>query len=232
MGGSNTNIGAETAVYGTMGTPAVGNVPGGRKNACSWTDSNGNLWLFGGDGYDSAGNGGYLNDLWKFNPTLGSYGEWTWMSGDDTISQNGVYGTLGTPAAGNVPGSRFIAASWMDSSGNLWLFGGYGYDSAGNEGNLNDLWEFIPTLGSYGDWSWMSGSNTAVAAKKGIYGSPDTPAAGNVPGGRQAATSWTDSSGNGWLSGEIATTRLAISASPTTCGSSILVSIPTANGRG
>ena len=30
----------------------------------------------------------------------------------------------------------------MDTSGNLWLFGGVGYDYSGNDGNLNDLWEF------------------------------------------------------------------------------------------
>ena len=148
MSGSNTVIqgSGQIGVYGTLGTPAAGNVPGSREFASSWTDSSGNLWLFGGYGYDSAGNYGYLNDLWKFNPSLGSYGEWTWMSGSNTVVQGsgqaGVYGTLGTPAAGNVPGSRWSANTWTDSGGNLWLFGGGGYDSAHNFGNLNDLWKF------------------------------------------------------------------------------------------
>jgi hypothetical protein len=36
-----------------------------------------------------------------------------------------------------VPGSRY--ASWTDSSGNLWLFGGYGFDSGNTLAFLNDL---------------------------------------------------------------------------------------------
>jgi len=60
--------------------------------------------------------------------------EWTWMGGSSSAYQPGVYGTLGTPAAGNFPGGRNGAASWTDSSGNLWLFGGYGVP--------NDLWKY------------------------------------------------------------------------------------------
>ena len=40
--------GGQPGVYGTLGTPAAGNIPGGRLDAASWTDDNGNLWLFGG----------------------------------------------------------------------------------------------------------------------------------------------------------------------------------------
>ena len=42
-------------------------VPGGRQSAATWTDLNGNLWLFGGYGSDSVGNLGYLNDLWEYS---------------------------------------------------------------------------------------------------------------------------------------------------------------------
>ena len=51
------------------------------------------------------------------------------MSGANTTGQIGVYGTKGVPAAANVPGARTGSISWKDSSGNLWLFGGYGYGS-------------------------------------------------------------------------------------------------------
>jgi len=34
----------------------------------NWTDASGNFWLFGGNGFDSAGTQGYLNDLWKYEP--------------------------------------------------------------------------------------------------------------------------------------------------------------------
>ena len=35
-------------VYGTKGVAAPANVPGARYDSCSWTDSSGDLWLFGG----------------------------------------------------------------------------------------------------------------------------------------------------------------------------------------
>ena len=58
---------------------------------------------------------------------------------------NGAYGTEGVPAATNVPGGRYYAASWTDSSGNFWLFGGEGHDStAAQQGALNDLWQYPP----------------------------------------------------------------------------------------
>jgi len=64
-------------------------------------------WLLGGGGFDANGSGGNLNDLWEFNP---SRTEWTWVSGKrhrgHTDGQPGIYGTLGTAAAGNVPGGR------------------------------------------------------------------------------------------------------------------------------
>ena len=55
---------------------------------------------------------------------------WTWVSGDATIDQSGVYGTKGEGDAANKPGSRDSSISWIDLSGNLWLFGGSGYDDS------------------------------------------------------------------------------------------------------
>jgi len=196
MGGS--NIGQQTGVYGTLGTPAAGNIPGARYGAVSWTDSNGRLWLFGGDGWDSTGSLGPLNDLWVFDP---STSEWTWMGGSSTANQRGAYGTLGTPAAGNAPGSRWDSVSWTDSSGHLWLLGGNGYDSLGNLAYLNDLWEFDP---SKSEWTWMSGSSvvqTNPPGQPGVYGTLGTAAPENTPGGRFRAVSWTDPDGNFWLFG-------------------------------
>ena len=69
-----------------------------------------------------------LNDLWMYSI---SSGQWTWMSGSNVVNQIGTYGTLGTPAPANVPGARDSDVSWTDMSGNLWLFGGHGFDSAG-----------------------------------------------------------------------------------------------------
>jgi N-acetylneuraminic acid mutarotase len=196
MSGSNTvgTTHGQPGVYGTLGVAATSNVPGGRVGAVSWTDGSGNLWLFGGSGLDSNGDGAWLNDLWKFNPTNK---QWIWMSGSETGGasggQPGVYGTLGVAATSNVPGGRIGAISWTDRTGNLWLFGG---TNAVSDGCFNDLWVFNPTNK---EWTWVSGSSTANAS--GVYGTQGVPAAANVPGGRSSAISWIDSSGNVWLFG-------------------------------
>ena len=125
--------------YGTQGTAASANVPGARVNAATWTDTSGNLWLFGGDGYDSVANVGELDDLWEY-----SAGQWKWLGGSVTVAQSGIYGTMGTASSGSIPGGRSQPAVWMDVSGNFWLFGGFGYDSTGAFGYLNDLWKYQP----------------------------------------------------------------------------------------
>jgi len=148
MGGSSTvpssSLGAP-GVYGTFGAPAPGNFPGGRYYATTWTDTNGNLWLFGGNGSDASGNPGDLNDLWEFNPTTN---EWAWMSGNELLPKtalgwSGVYGSLDVASPSNAPGGRTTGLSWTDESGHLWLFGGNGYDQVGTMGNLNDLWVVV-----------------------------------------------------------------------------------------
>src|SRR6266566_7817520 len=149
----------QPGVYGTLGVASATNVPGGRQYAAGWTDSNGNFWLFGGPGCDSAGTQGLLNDLWKFNPATN---EWAWMGGSNKVlytayGSPGIYGTQGVPSVSNVPGGRWISSGWTDSSGNLWLFGGEGYDSVGARGYLNDLWKFTP---STNEWTWISGTST------------------------------------------------------------------------
>jgi hypothetical protein len=120
-------------VYGTAGVASASNVPGSRNSSTSWSDSSGNLWLFGGSGY--------FNDLWKFNIAGGT---WEWVSGSNTTNVGGIYGTLGVASTGNMPGARATAISWTDPSGNLWMFGGNGYDSSNSLGNLGDLWKYTP----------------------------------------------------------------------------------------
>ena len=119
--------------------------------------------------------------------TRGS-GLWTWVSGDNTFNQSGVYGARGIPAGANKPGARWQLVSWIDSSNNLWLFGGNGYDASGNQGYLNDLWKFDGT-----NWTWISGDNTLN--QNGIYGTKGVAADSNKPGSRFRLISWTDSSG-------------------------------------
>jgi len=101
MGGSNSAF--APGVYGTKGVPDPKNVPGGRDAAVTWTDSQGNFWLFGGRWTDGFLTYSQLNDLWQFNAVNK---EWTWVSGSNATDAAGVYGTLGKAAAANVPGAR------------------------------------------------------------------------------------------------------------------------------
>jgi N-acetylneuraminic acid mutarotase len=155
------NNGAENGVYGTLGTPQAANIPAARYLPSTWSDTSGNLWLFGGNGGGAYGLN--FNDLWKLNP---STNEWAWMGGcalnqfviptcARQAQPDGIIGTLGVTAAANIPPSRSGATSWTDNSGNFWLFGGSGLDSSGTPGMLNDLWEYAP---SKNEWAWMGGS--------------------------------------------------------------------------
>jgi N-acetylneuraminic acid mutarotase len=138
LGGSTTAN--AVGVWGTQGVAATANVPGARDIPSTWMDASGNLWLLGGWGIDSTDATGDMGDLWKYSP---SSGEWTWVAGSSTVNTKGIYGTQGVAAAANVPGARDSGISWTDSSGNLWLFGGAGYDSSGStRGNLDDMWNY------------------------------------------------------------------------------------------
>ncbi|MDR3676177.1 MAG: hypothetical protein P4N24_11855 [Acidobacteriota bacterium] len=190
----------QAGVYGTQGVPSPSDTPGARVSPCSWTDVAGNFWLFGGYATETYVGEGDRNDLWKFTPASG---EWTWMGGSNTFEQPGTYGTRATPATGNVPGARFEAACWTDLSGNFWLFGGSGIDSAGTRGELNDLWRYAG-----GEWTWMNGSNVAgklgIAGAwqgAGVYGIKGVADPANAPGVRGWASTWTDRSGSLWLFG-------------------------------
>ena len=191
----------QPGVYGTQGVPAPSNIPSSRGATASAMDSKGNLWLFGGSDYESQ-----MNDLWKFDSAVK---QWVWLNGSDTGTAPGVWGTLGVPAAANIPSPRSNGVGWIDSSGNFWLFGGYGLDSANNAGPLNDLWEYNPTSNQ---WTWMAGSNAFTCEYNSDYFkticeqlativTQGTFAPGNTPGGRDGEVNWTDSAGNFWLFG-------------------------------
>jgi hypothetical protein len=184
-----STIGGQAGVYGTLGIPNQNNTPGARQRAVGWSDSSGNLWLFGGFGVDSTGTSGYLNDLWEYTG-----GRWVWVAGSNVANQNGVYGSKGVAASDTVPGARFSASAWTDSSGALWLYGGFGAPAAGANGLLNDLWKY-----SNGKWTWVSGSTSTDQGPS--YGALGIASVSNDPGARMNALSWTDSAGHFWLFG-------------------------------
>jgi hypothetical protein len=188
---SGSSSAGQYGVYGTMGVPATSNTPGARGWSATWIDSNDDLWLFGGYGYGSSGSVGTLNDLWKFNGS-----KWTWVSGSKSTSHNGVYGIKGVADANNVPGARYGGISWVDTRGNLWLFGGYGYDSKGTDGYLSDFWKFDGAT-----WAWSSGSDLANRHSSGVYGTRGQSASNTTPSDREAAVSWRDNYGYLWFFG-------------------------------
>ncbi len=210
--GSNLNAGV---TYGTQGVAAAANVPGARQASAAWTDSDGNLWLFGGGDFYGGGLTGNgddnplyvdtaLNDLWEFNPTTGM---WTWIGGTIYGNALGVYGVLGDPSTSNIPSNRAFAttSAQPDSSGNIWFFGGYA--SGVPDGQNNDLWSY--NLSS-NEWTWQNGADTPTpltydgsvpSSAIGSYGTLGVAALTNVPSQRSDAASWTDNNGNFWLFG-------------------------------
>lgn len=68
----------------------------------------------------------------------------------------------------------------------VWLFGGYGYDSAGSLGELNDLWKYSPTTGM---WTWVGSPDTAGGSA--VYGTLGVAAVANIPGAREEVAIWT-----------------------------------------
>ena len=140
-GGQWTWVGGSNAIstpgtYGTQGIPDPANVPGGRLWATTWLTPNGDVWLLGGQRLGGA----QYSDFWKY-----SQGQWSWMDGSQTADQLGVYGVLGTPDPANIPGARQLGAPFVDSTGNVWLFGGFGQATQPTKFDaINDLWEFQP----------------------------------------------------------------------------------------
>jgi len=153
----------------SLGIPSTSNSPSAREHAVCWTDSSGNLWLFGGRGYHK--NVTYaqrLNDLWRYDIKRN---EWIWVAGSVTKEQNGIYGTKGIPSVSNIPGSREYSQSWTDKQGNLWLLGGAGYDSGPDifQIFLNDLWQINTCLSvpkpvfNLSDFNFCNGDSLKVS---------------------------------------------------------------------
>jgi hypothetical protein len=173
-------------VYGTKGVPALSNDPCFRGyGTLSWTDNQGDLWLFGG-------RSGVLDsraDLWRYNITTNM---WTWMSGSNVGNAPGIYGTKGVASTTNYPAARFeTSSSWTDINNNLWMFGG-----KKNTGLFNDLWKYNVTTNM---WTWMKGDSTVNSL--GVYGTKGLASILNNPPARCNYSRWKDKLGNLWLMG-------------------------------
>ena len=176
--------------FGIQGVAASSNHPPSMKVAITWTTLN-TLWLFGGDG---ARAGAYpwnlaYDDVWKYDLTTQI---WTWVKGMGIGNSLAVYGTLGIPANSNTPGARWSAASWVDTIGNLWLYGG---QSTAPQ-SLEDLWTYNPTTNM---WTWMGGSPTQTMNP--VWGTLGVANSTNNPGQRSDAMGWINQQGEFLLFG-------------------------------
>lgn len=188
--------------HGLKGVESPKNMPGGRRFAASWTDKHGDLWMFGGEFLNHSNNTTYYyNDLWRYNIARKS---WTWMKGDKLPNK---FGRVSANPDENDPGSRSNATRWVDTEGNLWLFGGYSYWTGGgdthSEHYYNDLWKFNVSLNR---WILVRGiveSDGKLGDNQaGNYGSTiGISTDKTVPGGRYGSASWIDEKGNLWLYG-------------------------------
>lgn len=188
MQGSDTITNAQ-GVFGTLGVPDPVNSPPGFYEPVEWTDKNGNFWLF--TGFNGGAAFGVFGDVWKFDPILL---QWTWMHGTGLSNPPVVLGTQGVSSPLNSPGSdQWCGATWVDTSGNFWLFGG----SNGSGSSSSLLWKYDPVIN---EWTWMNGPPTNGAP--GVYGTQGIPDPANYPTARwETNAAWTDNNNNLWLYG-------------------------------
>src|SRR5208283_909861 len=102
-----------------------------------------------------------------------SHNDWTWIDGTKTagvaVPPAPQYGSFPSSAPEtipnpytNTPGARYSAAAWTDKSGNLWLFGGDGWELSGGSppdtlnAPMNDLW-VCPMVGDQCQWQLIGG---------------------------------------------------------------------------
>lgn len=184
----NDTVLTHAPVYGSQGEPGENNFPGARHSAATWTDLDGNFWLFGGGCKHS--DASLKNDLWKYDI---STGWWTWIKGPQETNNNSVRGTKGVPNILNNPGARDQSESWTDQYGNLWLFGG----RSGMFSQFNDLWRYNIATNT---WTWMKGDDECC--QEGVYGIMGNSNNTNTPGAREPnRLHWADTLGNLYLFG-------------------------------
>jgi|GEM_PF-2069536 len=178
--------------------------PGSRDGSATWTDDEGNLWLFGGFGSDINNELGYLGDLWKFDVATN---KWMLVGGTTTRNTSSAFGLKGVPAASNMPSGRYLSLAWKDLSGNFWLYGGVEnlQDNTFNLGvGTADLWKYDPVNGL---WTFVKGRTEYVTDPPDLdlcYGTMGVEATSNdpLPRSTQNNPTWTDDQGRLWFFNE------------------------------
>ncbi len=152
--------------------------PSPRTGMASWLDDDGNMYIFGGQGYDQDGRFGLFDDFWKFDTKSG---EWSRIGGQP--------GTQFSKKKSSVyPAPRQNTVAWKDKEGGLWLYGGAGL---GGIVFFEDLWRYDVKQNA---WEWVSGSEEANKAGK--WSKKFDEKKSNPLGSRSGSAAWTDDQGN------------------------------------
>ncbi|RYF55502.1 MAG: hypothetical protein EOO39_37910, partial [Cytophagaceae bacterium] len=160
-----------TGVFGAIGVASASYIPSGRFSPAIGQDPGGNFYVISGKGYDSAATGGFIGDVWKFNP---STSEWSWIQGPKSLPLYiGVTGTKGVPSATTDPGLRINSDLFATLDDGIGIFGGMYplYTQTSTELGFNSIYTFNSTTSQ---WTWKNGSSGLCGtAEYGTKGTPD-----------------------------------------------------------
>lgn len=183
----------QVPVHGPAGSYDGSNHPSGGYEGVNWTGKDGRLWYFESHYRDAVNGASWGSELWCYDPSIE---QWAWVKGPAVPNHTGQYGIQGVEAPGNLPPARgFGAASWADTTGKLWMFGGYAYING--DRNYADLWCYDPATNN---WTWVNGPQQFdIAPSWGVQGVPDP---SNHPGSRnEMIATWVDQENDLWLFG-------------------------------
>ena len=180
-----------TGVTGNLvlGIPSSTNYPRAvAETACAWTDSQDNLWYYGGiKSYYLS----YFDEVTKYNIATN---EWTHVRGTAVNSQP-VHGIQGIPAPTNDPGSRIVYAHWKDAADDFWFMNGS--TVFGSAEDHNDVWKYNHTTN---EWTWMAGPQ--AANEQGSYNTFCNSSTGDHPAARSEDKAvYKDSNNRVWMYG-------------------------------
>ncbi|HEY1056627.1 MAG TPA: kelch repeat-containing protein [Emticicia sp.] len=159
--------------------------PSPRQSAATWTDKQGNLYMFGGN---TGMLDEYLSDFWIFDIKKQN---WTQLSNSKELNKKNQSTGKNKNNTNNLPAARAKAATWVDNKGDFWLFGGTTHDyTLGRDIYFNDLWKYDTNKNN---WLWVSGN---------LEGNTKVEVAEIIPSARFSSAAWFDGTNNGlWLYG-------------------------------
>lgn len=182
-------------VFGIKGVENASNFPPDLTNVTTWTDADGNLYLFGGNTSSSYLDRDEYNTVWKYNVSTNM---WSWISGSDQPNVKGNYDALGKESALNFPSARYSSCTFKDAQGNIYIYGGF-HNIRSYTFSYNDLWKFnINTK----QWTWLKGDETStenIVADVGVENSNNLPGVLSLSYDNPKPNNWVDKNGDFWI---------------------------------